>query len=946
MDDIELRKKSAKDLLESGEPGKAIEILVQLEAQNDPWSKYILAGCYSRGTGVSQDQARANQLLLESAELGFADAQALYGNNLAYGIGAEKDVKSGLEYLNKAANAANPMAFYVLGELSLKGETGFVAEPEKAIEYFTKASELGYHPAMQRLGWMYGHGIGAEKDLARALFLETTAADLGNGIAAFNASGSYKAGEGTPVDHEKFIHYLKIAADKNLVYAIHNLAAAYCKGIETEQDLHQGRQLYERAAYMGNGLSSYNLSSMYERGEGGAKDLALAAVWASTAIAQYCHQAKGSFERLISSMSTEEIERTVDCIKGGADNGLHWAQITLAGLYQRGYLVDQSDEQAAHWRAEAEKTTNQTDFIRDQFKSSCFAEGMVKEAVEHEKNERFSQAFDVLYEAACLGDAHAQCKLGEYYQPGGIIGNDNQRSLYWFNKAAEQDYGPAELWLGIKFAAGDGVEKNQETANIYYMSAAHHGDSEAQSYMGHWYATGTNFEQDYEAAAYWFTLAARQGNLNALFDLGSMHENGFFFEKNVEKAREYFEYAAIGGAAMAQYELGKRLIGTGNSDDIKKGVHWLELACEQGYTNSLNRLGMMYIEGDIVESDPNKAFSLFQRSASLNDPEGYASLGVCYDKGVGCEKDKNKSIESYRTSADLGSAQGQFNLGWSYQFGDGVEQDYELARELFQRAADQSHPGGIRGLAQMYESGLGGLEVDLAKAVALYKNSADMGDVIAQFELGCLYEDGRGISVDREQAKNYYTMAALQGHRSAQLNLGTLYFQGIDGNPSYQDALLWFQKAYEHGHPKAAAMLGYIYLEGLGVDKDPARALSFYEHAAEQGDVYGQYNLAVLLNDEDGVAPNPERALFWIKQAASNNFPPAQIDLAVDFIKGELIEQDFSEAYKWALIAAELGYDRADGVKDYCEANADKQQLEKGRELAATHLHELGSGNA
>ena len=60
------------------------------------------------------------------------------------------------------------------------------------------------------------------------------------------------------------------------------------------------------------------------------------------------------------------------------------------------------------------------------------------------------------------------------------------------------------------------------------------------------------------------------------------------------------------------------------------------------------------------------------------------------------------------------------------------------------------------------------MSVDAGEAVKWYRQAADQGDVLAQFNLGVFYETGKGVPVDQEQAAIWYRKAAEQGHTDAQ----------------------------------------------------------------------------------------------------------------------------------------------------------------------------------
>jgi len=55
---------------------------------------------------------------------------------------------------------------------------------------------------------------------------------------------------------------------------------------------------------------------------------------------------------------------------------------------------------------------------------------------------------------------------------------------------------------------------------------------------------------------------------------------------------------------------------------------------------------------------------------------------------------------------------------------------------------------------------------------------AERGDVVAQYNLGMMYADGRGVAQDDAQALTWFRKAADQGNAGAQDKLGFMYVNG------------------------------------------------------------------------------------------------------------------------------------------------------------------------
>ena len=72
----------------------------------------------------------------------------------------------------------------------------------------------------------------------------------------------------------------------------------------------------------------------------------------------------------------------------------------------------------------------------------------------------------------------------------------------------------------------------------------------------------------------------------------------------------------------------------------------------------------------------------------------------------------------------------------------------------------------LREQARAYEHGEG-VKKDAVKAVELYCEAAARGDADAQYALGWMYANGRGVMRNDELASSLFTLAAEQGHEQA-----------------------------------------------------------------------------------------------------------------------------------------------------------------------------------
>lgn len=113
-----------------------------------------------------------------------------------------------------------------------------------------------------------------------------------------------------------------------------------------------------------------------------------------------------------------------------------------------------------------------------------------------------------------------------------------------------------------------------------------------------------------------------------------------------------------------------------------------------------------------------------------------------------------------RCLARQGDPSAQFALGNAYENGVGVEADAALAARWYRRAA--APRGGETSLAIPSPTG------EEAHGRLLGADRAGTpGNAEAQYRLGRMYLEGRGVDKSRSRARNWLGRAAEQGHEAA-----------------------------------------------------------------------------------------------------------------------------------------------------------------------------------
>ena len=115
----------------------------------------------------------------------------------------------------------------------------------------------------------------------------------------------------------------------------------------------------------------------------------------------------------------------------------------------------------------------------------------------------------------------------------------------------------------------------------------------------------------------------------------------------------------------------------------------------------------------------------------------------------------------------------------------------------------------------------------MKKLICLSK-AAESGDAFAQYKLGVLNRNGKGVEENDRQAVRWYRMAAEQGHANAQYNMGFMYrnYQGIDERDESainEQIMKWYGQAARQGHRDAQFFLALMYATGeAGIQNDVA----------------------------------------------------------------------------------------------------------------------------
>jgi hypothetical protein len=134
--------------------------------------------------------------------------------------------------------------------------------------------------------------------------------------------------------------------------------------------------------------------------------------------------------------------------------------------------------------------------------------------------------------------------------------------------------------------------------------------------------------------------------------------------------------------------------------------------------------------------------------AGVNDACNY--LGYLYAQGLGGKPDAETALKIYQKACEQGNLLSCTSLGTLYQ----NIKKYAEARTYFNQACEGKLYDACNYLGDLYAQGLGGPQ-DKQKAIELYQNACEQGNLSSCTSLGSIYKDAK----KKDEARKYYQKA-------------------------------------------------------------------------------------------------------------------------------------------------------------------------------------------
>jgi TPR repeat protein len=238
--------------------------------------------------------------------------------------------------------------------------------------------------------------------------------------------------------------------------------------------------------------------------------------------------------------------------------------------------------------------------------------------------------------AAQAGQSNAEYSLGLLDYEGLGVAKDYQTAFSWVGRAARQGHAAAQYALGTMHVEGKGTEVDYQVAAVWFAKAGKKGVREAQFALGRLFAYGFLGKRDLDRAAYWFELAAQKDFAPAQVELADTLLNPRYARQDDGAALRWLTRSAELGNADGQYRLAQKYE---SKLDYSKAMELFQNSARQGHVGSQVALGRLYLGGNHVPADNQKAFDWFCRAAAQGNSFAFYSLSTMFEKGSGPSRD-------------------------------------------------------------------------------------------------------------------------------------------------------------------------------------------------------------------------------------------------------------------------------------------------------------------
>lgn len=419
---------------------------------------------------------------------------------------------------------------------------------------------------------------------------------------------------------------------------------------------------------------------------------------------------------------------------------------------------------------------------------------------------------------------------------------------------------------------------------------------DAYIYFGDLLIDGEFINKDIDGGLDLLYKASNSGSLLAKRKLASRLINGFGIPADYIKGQKLYKELISKGDISAKYQYARAIL---NNKDISQSdkdeaIKLLKDAAFMGYSDAKRYLGVLFLDGELVEKDINVGLEYLNESVNMNNAQAMRELGLRLLFGIDISKDPYRAEKLLRKAINHYDYLAKTILGHGIVLGEIAGCNISEGIILLEEAA-KDEPNAMRILAIMLLEGTH-MEQDKKRGEELLKNSVDKGDVLAKLKLSKLLLDGKFLASNIEKGREILVNLVDEGDESAIIELSGRLIDGRGFDKNVQKGLDMLDELSTNMNMEAKYEYAYRLILGESSYKNIYKGEQLLREAESNGHEDSRRFLAQCLIDEKIKEKEEKEGIKLIEKCVLANDFLAMEFLGSLLLDGIYVEKDVDRA--------------------------------------------------
>ena len=253
---------------------------------------------------------------------------------------------------------------------------------------------------------------------------------------------------------------------------------------------------------------------------------------------------------------------------------------------------------------------------------------------------------EFLLKAAEYNYGPAEMALGDFLLFGrdGLI--DSTAAIYWFERASKHNILEADYALGCIYSKRNQFH-NDSLSLVWFQKAANYGHPKAQYIIGSFYKEGHLLTRDPNLYVLWTKKSAHHNYAPAQYELGCCYEQGICFERDTVQAIQWFSKSSLQGFYLAHPHL---IILTQTCEPKTKETAVLSFPTKKLFMTEaymLYRRGFDLLFGITEPQDQSEAIPYLIAATLQGNKKAKIMLSYCFATAFGVILSKEAATHLY-----------------------------------------------------------------------------------------------------------------------------------------------------------------------------------------------------------------------------------------------------------------------------------------------------------